>query len=78
MQLASFLDIAPRELSRGRAALVTAAGFTDIEQELHKDEPATASRSRVKQATAKIKDQGTLSALAYIAELLAELDDQGT
>lgn len=78
MQLASFLDIAPRELSRGLAALVTAAGFTDIEQELYKDEPATASRSRVKQATARIKDQGTLNALAYFTELLAELDDQGT
>lgn len=77
MQLASFLDITPREFSRGMAALITAAGFTDVEQELYKDEPAAASRSRVKQATARIKDQGTLSALAYLTELLAELDGQG-
>ncbi|AZO79968.1 MULTISPECIES: helix-turn-helix transcriptional regulator [unclassified Bosea (in: a-proteobacteria)] len=78
MKLASFLDIPPRELSRGMAALVAVAGFTDVEQERYKEEPAAASRSRVKQATANIKDQGTLSALAYLTEFLAELDGQGT
>jgi transcriptional regulator with XRE-family HTH domain len=74
MRLATFLDLPPGEFSKGIAMLVAAMGFTDTEQELYKNEPAAASRSRAKLAIAEIKDPGTLSTLAYLTEFLAQLD----
>ncbi len=78
MQFSSLLDTSPRELGRGMAALVTSAGLADVEQKLYRTEPAAASRLRVNKATERIKDQGTLSALACVTEFLAELDEQET
>ncbi|MCP4561683.1 MAG: helix-turn-helix transcriptional regulator [Bosea sp.] len=78
MQLAGFLDFPARELSRGMATLVRSAELSDVEQKLYRTEPAAASRVRVRTATEKIKDQGTLSTLACLTEFLAELDGQET
>ncbi|HEV2510207.1 helix-turn-helix transcriptional regulator [Bosea sp. (in: a-proteobacteria)] len=78
MQFSSFLGTSPRELGKGMAALVTSAGLADVEQKLYRIEPAAASRSRVNKATEKIRDQGTLSALACLTEFFAELDDRET
>jgi transcriptional regulator with XRE-family HTH domain len=78
MQLSSFLDTSPRELTRGVASLIASAGLADVEQKLYRTEPAAASRLRVRKATEKIGDQGTLSALVCLTEFLAELDAQET
>jgi transcriptional regulator with XRE-family HTH domain len=76
MRLATVLDLPPGQFSKGMATLVAAMGFTDTEQELYKNEPAAASRSRANLAIAEISDSGTLSALAYLTEFLAQLDRQ--
>lgn len=77
MQLTTFLDIRPHEISKGMSALIRAQGLSDTEQERYDDEPAMASRLRVQEATTEITNPRTLSALACLTEFLAELDGQG-
>ena len=76
MRFSGLLDIPPRELGRGMAALVSSAGLADVEQQRYRTEPVAASRLRVNKAAARIRDQGTLSALACLTEFFAELDDR--